>query len=77
MASHEGAEELGRIYAARTFVSDAYEFFKFIGYSEEAAGLVKRAAGSMDDGTVALGSVDAASAFIGTCAALRFWKRGS
>ena len=77
--SADGAELLAAEPAAHSFVTDAHIHCKFIGVGPNADTLL-RAAGlgddRRDDGYAALGSTqNAASAFIESCRALRYWDR--
>ncbi|WP_226345434.1 catalase [Agilicoccus flavus] len=77
LPSAEGAAALAKRASAKNFVTDAFHHYKFIAHDEGAAALMA-AAGvepGADGGVVALGTAKDASAFVDTCAALRFWDR--
>jgi catalase len=71
------SDELAGNPAAKDFVNDAFQHFKFIGvgrYAErlfEQAGLLDR----LDTGCPRVATTAAASEFLGFCADLRFWDR--
>jgi catalase len=77
LTSTDGVDGLAAHPAARDFVTDAYAHAKFVGYTEAASPLFADVglADKLDDGFVALESVDPAG-FLGRCAALRYWDRG-
>jgi catalase len=77
LTSADGVDGLAAHPAARDFVTDAYAHAKFVGYTEAASPLFADVglADKLDDGFVALESVDPAG-FLGRCAALRYWERG-
>jgi len=73
-----GAAELAHSPAARDFVTDAYAHCKFIGYTPDAAGLLRAAgvAELMDGGFIELtGNGKDATGFVHRCRQLRFWDR--
>jgi len=75
--SEDGAAMLANDAPSNDFVRDAFVHCKFIGYSNEAVGLLE-AAGlghKLDDGFVLLDGRKAASEFMLTCGKLRFWER--
>ncbi|MCB9730619.1 MAG: catalase [Deltaproteobacteria bacterium] len=78
VASEEGAARLAKMPAAREFVTDAHNHFKFIAFTA-AAGALLEAAGfgedARDEGYVALDGEDAAQDFARRCRALRHWPR--
>ncbi len=63
--------------AARDFVADAFAHCKFIGYTEAAKPLFKKAgiADSLDEGVIALNGPRDVPGFIDTLGKLRIWKR--
>jgi len=77
LASEDGAALLATDACARDFVTDAFAHCKFIGYSPEAMGLMKKAgiADQLDEACVELGAKASSAAFIKACRALRFWGR--
>ncbi|HYZ55784.1 MAG TPA: catalase [Streptosporangiaceae bacterium] len=76
LTSKHGATALASVPAARDFVTDAYEHFKFIGHTVDAMPLFEASglASLMDDGFISLDEHDATE-FITRCAELRFWQR--
>lgn len=77
LASEDGAEELGRMHAAKTFAADAFAHGKFIGVGGAGAALLKAAGAAPDGGVVQLKKAGDAKAFVSACAKLRFWDRMS
>ncbi len=75
LASADGAAELAGMHAARSFVADAHAHLKFIGVSDGAKVLLKRANVEADAGVVELNANKDAGTFVEHCGALRFWKR--
>ncbi len=77
LLSDAGAKQLAAEPAARDFVADAFAHAKFIGYTTAATALFDKAGlnPNLDDGFVKLDAPSAATTFIKTCRALRFWER--
>lgn len=75
--SDKGAKPLLNESTARDFVADAFAHMKFIGYTESALLLMKKAgiADSLDKACIALAKPSEAKAFIQACGKLRFWER--
>ena len=76
--SEQGAALLARDAAARDFVADAYAHCKFIGYTDAAAPLLRKAGigeGDMDIAMVALAGADDAAPFLEKAGQLRYWDR--
>jgi len=77
LMTEEGAESLTTEAAARDFVADAYAHCKFIGFSESAEPLLRKAgvAADADEGLLPIGSAKSVAAFIESCRQLRLWSR--
>jgi catalase len=78
VASDEGAATLAKMPAAREFVTDAHNHFKFIAHSADASALFDAAGlgeGARDEGYVALDGEASARDFVQRCRALRHWPR--
>lgn len=77
MPSKDGAEMLAGEAAAREFLVDAHAHCKFVGYVEEADGLVEASglADKMDEGWVDLGLKNGCKSFVKKCCKLRYWQR--
>src|SRR5690554_5870106 len=73
----EGAQLLGDIPSAVTFVSDAFNHLKFIGYVDEAMPLLEKAGISdmLDDGCQQLKDGETIAQFITKCRDSRYWNR--
>ncbi|RNI22926.1 catalase [Flexivirga caeni] len=77
LPSADGARELARDPAAKDFVNDAFNHFKFIGVGSNASP-VFAAAGlgdDLDQGCPTVATPEDVSAFVDGLAALRFWER--
>ena len=63
--------------AVGDFIRDAFGHLKFIGYTEAAMPLFKKAgiADSLDEACLKLGGAKSIDTFISACRKLRFWKR--
>lgn len=80
LLSSEGAKSLAKeSAAARDFVSDAFNHFKFIAYHPNATPLLERAgiASVLDDGCFKLEQADGCQQFVEKCRHLRYWERES
>jgi catalase len=77
LPSREGGDLLAKEPTARDFVADAFAHMKFIGYSEAAVPLLRKAGvlEDLDEGCLALDAADDAKTFVGACRKLRFWPR--
>lgn len=77
LASEEGAEKLGGMHAARSFLADAHAHLKFIALSDAARKIYwpRSVAGEPDDGIFALDDAESATSFLEACKSLRFWER--
>lgn len=78
LPSTQGAKTLAADADARDFVTDAYAHAKFIGYAASSAPLLEKAGldpNALDAGFVSFDTPKAATTFITTCRALRFWPR--
>ncbi|WP_327788216.1 catalase [Marinimicrococcus flavescens] len=77
--SKDGGEMLAKESTARDFVADAFAHLKFIGCSDEAAPLLKKAGvfEDRDGGVLQLASASDAEPFVAACRKLRFWERES
>jgi catalase len=77
LLSEKGAALLAREPTARDFVADAFAHLKFIGYTDAAVPLLKKAGvfEDLDEGCPPLKSADDAKTFVGACRKLRFWPR--
>lgn len=75
----DSVETLLQIPNAITFVSDAFNHNKFIGYSESAMPLLAKAGivEMLDEGCLQLDSGETAAEFITKCRNLRYWQRAS
>ncbi len=75
--SQEGVKTLLKESTARDFIADAFAHMKFIGYTQDAQLLLKKAgiADSLDEACISLAKLADAKRFLQACAALRFWKR--
>ncbi len=72
-----GSESLATTPAAVTFVTDAYQHCKYIGWSKEASALIVASGLSTakDDGFCALTDDEAVQGFVSGCKNLRLWAR--
>lgn len=79
LPSTEGVQKLMEIPNAMTFVSDAYNHMKFIGYVDEAMPLLEKAGLSeiLDDGCQLVKDGATMSEFMTKCRDSRFWQRAS
>lgn len=77
LASEEGAEQLGGMHAARSFLADAHAHLKFIALSDAARKIYwpRSVAAEPDDGIFALDDAESATSFLEACKSLRFWER--
>jgi catalase len=77
LITEEGVLSLMKLPPARDFVSDAYAYYKFLGFTEPATKLFTKIGlpEDLDDGFVALRGPADASSFVATCRSLRFWDR--
>ena len=75
LPSESGARMLANDPAARDFIADAFAHRKFIACVESASPLLAKAGVAADKGVVMLKNSSDASAFVTTCAELRFWPR--
>jgi len=75
--SASGAEQLARRPAARDFIAHAIAHQKFIGYTEAAQPLLKKAGvpDQPDEGMITLASAADVSEFVKRCRELRYWQR--
>ncbi len=73
----EGVKMLAEMPPALTFVSDAFNHKKFIGYAEDAMPLLKKAGISemLDKGCVQLTNTKTTNEFTKNCRDIRFWQR--
>lgn len=75
VCSEMGAKELMQLPAAKDFISDAFNHFKFIGYVKEASELLqKNLLAPTDEGCIGLDTSNAKQ-FMQHCKELRFWQR--
>ena len=74
LASADGAAELAKNHAARSFAADAFAHAKFIGVGGAGAMLLDAAGVTERDGGI-LDLADGAEGFAKACRALRFWDR--
>jgi catalase len=75
LASSTGAGPLATSAAARSFVTDAYAHYKFVGHSAEALPLFEAAGVSRTDAGFIELEAGGAADFLATCGALRYWGR--
>jgi catalase len=78
VASEEGAARLAKLPAARAFVIDAHNHFKFIAHSAAATALFDAAGvgeGARDEGYIVLDAEAKAREFVHRCRELRHWPR--
>jgi catalase len=77
LLTQEGAESLTKEAAARDFVADAFAHCKFIGFSEGAEVLLRKAgvAPDADEGLLRIGNAKSVGAFIESCRQIRLWAR--
>jgi len=77
--TEEGAERLTGEAAARDFVADAFAHCKFIGFTEGAMPLLRRAGldPDADEGLVLLKDAKSIAGFVESCRKLRLWARES
>lgn len=73
----KGVEMLAEMPPALTFVSDAFNHKKFIGYGEDAMPLLKKAGISemLDEGCLQLTNTRTMNEFTKNCRDIRFWQR--
>ncbi|NHN56580.1 catalase [Calidifontibacter sp. DB0510] len=71
----ESVAQLAKHPAAKDFVNDAFNHFKFVAYAESAQPLFDATGVEPDDGFVKVGAAKDVTTFLETCAALRFWDR--
>jgi catalase len=78
VASEEGAARLAKLPAARAFVTDAHNHFKFIAHSAAATALFDAAGvgeGARDEGYIVLDAEAKTREFVHRCRELRHWPR--
>lgn len=75
--SDKGAKPLLNESTARDFTADAFAHMKFIGYTQAALPLMKKAgiADSLDKACIELAKPTDAKIFVQACGKLRFWDR--
>ena len=75
--SDDGVKMLADMPPAITFVSDAFNHKKFIGYVEDAMPLMKKAGLSemLDEGCMQLTNNKTTDEFTQNCRDIRFWQR--
>ncbi len=73
----DGVKMLAEMPPALTFVSDAFNHMKFIGYGEDAMPLLKKAGISemLDEGCLQLTNNKTTDEFTKNCCDIRFWQR--
>ena len=73
----DGVKMLAEMPPALTFVSDAFNHMKFIGYGEDAMPLLKKAGISemLDEGCLQLTNNKTTDEFTQNCRDIRFWQR--
>ena len=77
LTAADATEELLQNAAVGDFIRDAFGHLKFIGYTEAAMPLFKKAgiADALDEACVKLDGPESVGDFITACRKLRFWKR--
>lgn len=79
LPSNEGVQTLMEIPNAVTFVGDAFNHMKFIGYVDEAMPLLEKAGISemLDNGCQLLKDGETMTEFMSKCRDSRYWQRAS
>ena len=72
-----GTDGLATIAAAKTFLTDAHQHCKYVGWSKDASALLTGCglAGAKDDAFCALTDEASVGAFVNGCKNLRYWAR--